>query len=137
MASLRLAIVDASKEGNQPTHSYSKRFVMIYNGEIYNYLELRKLIEKKFLYLKKKIIWKNSTDSEVLVNGIEVFGIKKMLRMCEGMFAFALWDRKKKKLILARDRMGEKPLYYGIKDKIFFLLQICYLFIKINYLTLN
>lgn len=77
LASLRLAIVDASAKGNQPTHSFSKRFVMIYNGEIYNYLELRKIIDKKYLDLKKKIIWRNSTDSEVLVNGIEIFGIKK------------------------------------------------------------
>ena len=120
LASLRLAIVDPSAKGNQPIHSFLKRFVMIYNGEIYNYLELKKLIEKKYLDLKKKVIWKNSTDSEVLVNGIEVFGIKKMLKLCEGMFALALWDKKKKKLILARDRIGEKPLYYGIKDKIFF-----------------
>ena len=120
LASLRLAIVDPSAKGNQPIHSFLKRFVMIYNGEIYNYLELKKLIEKKYLDLKKKVIWKNSTDSEVLVNGIEVFGIKKMLKLCEGMFALAIWDKKKKKLILARDRIGEKPLYYGIKDKIFF-----------------
>ena len=120
LASLRLAIVDASKKGNQPTHSFSRRFVMVYNGEIYNYLELRKLIEKKSIEYKKKISWKNSTDSEVLVNGIEVFGIKKMLKICEGMFAFALWDKREKKLIIARDRIGEKPLYYGIHNKIFF-----------------
>ena len=120
LASLRLAIVDATKKGNQPTHSFSRRFVMVYNGEIYNYLELRKLIEKKSRKYKKKISWKNSTDSEVLVNGIEIFGIKKMLSMCEGMFAFSLWDKKEKKLIIARDRIGEKPLYYGIHNKIFF-----------------
>ena len=120
LASLRLAIVDASKKGNQPTHSFSGRFVMVYNGEIYNYLELRKIIEQKFKKNKKKFSWKNSTDSEVLVNGIEIFGIKKMLRMCEGMFAFSIWDKKKKKLIIARDRIGEKPLYYGIQNNIFF-----------------
>ena len=120
LASLRLAIVDASKRGNQPTHSYSGRFVMVYNGEIYNYLELRKIIEQKFKKYKKKFSWKNSTDSEVLVNGIEIFGIKKMLRMCEGMFAFSIWDKKENKLIIARDRIGEKPLYYGIQNNIFF-----------------
>ena len=59
LASLRLAIVDASKKGNQPTHSFSRRFVMVYNGEIYNYLELRKLIEKKSIEYKKKISWKH------------------------------------------------------------------------------
>ena len=120
LASLRLAIVDASKKGNQPTHSFSGRFVMVYNGEIYNYLELRSIVEKKFKKQNKKFFWKNSTDSEVLVNGIEIFGIKKMLRMCEGMFALSLWDKKEKKLIIARDRIGEKPLYYGIQNKIFF-----------------
>lgn len=120
LASLRLAIVDASKKGNQPTHSFSGRFVMVYNGEIYNYLELRKIVEKKFKKQNKKFFWKNSTDSEVLVNGIEIFGIKKMLKLCEGMFALSLWDKKEKKLIIARDRIGEKPLYYGIQDKIFF-----------------
>jgi len=120
MASLRLAIVDSSKKGNQPTHSFSRRYVMVYNGEIYNYLELKKLIEKKSIKHNRKFLWKNSTDSEVLVNGIEIFGIKKMLGMCEGMFAFAIWDKKEKKLIIARDRIGEKPLYYGIQNKIFF-----------------
>jgi len=120
LASLRLAIVDASKKGNQPTHSFSGRFVMVYNGEIYNYLELRNTVEKKFKKKNKKFYWKNSTDSEVLVNGIEIFGIKKMLRMCEGMFALSLWDKKEKKLIIARDRIGEKPLYYGIQNKTFF-----------------
>jgi asparagine synthase (glutamine-hydrolysing) len=120
LSSLRLAIVDASKKGNQPSHSFSRRFVMVYNGEIYNYLELRKIIEKKFKENKKNFFWKNSTDSEVLVNGIEVFGIKKMLNLCEGMFAFSLWDKKEKKLIIARDRIGEKPLYYGIQNKTFF-----------------
>ena len=120
LASLRLAIVDASKKGNQPTHSFSGRFVMVYNGEIYNYLELRKIVEKKFKKQNKKFYWKNSTDSEVLVNGIEILGIKKMLKLCEGMFALSLWDTKEKKLIIARDRIGEKPLYYGIQDKIFF-----------------
>ncbi|MAH97831.1 MAG: asparagine synthase (glutamine-hydrolyzing) [Euryarchaeota archaeon] len=120
LASLRLAIVDASKKGNQPTHSFSGRFVMVYNGEIYNYLELRQIIEQKFKKYKKKFIWKNSTDSEVLVNGIEIFGIKKMLKMCEGMFAFSIWDKKENKLIIGRDRIGEKPLYYGIQNNIFF-----------------
>ncbi|MDC0926587.1 hypothetical protein OAQ29_03985, partial [Candidatus Pelagibacter sp.] len=85
LSSLRLAIVDASKKGNQPSHSFSRRFVMVYNGEIYNYLELKKIIEKKFKENKKNFFWKNSTDSEVLVNGIEVFGVKKMLNLCEGM----------------------------------------------------
>ena len=61
---------------------------MVYNGEIYNYLELRKIVEKKFKKKNKKFFWKNSTDSEVLVNGIEIFGIKKMLKLCEGMFYF-------------------------------------------------
>ena len=120
LASLRLAIVDASKEGNQPTHSFLGRFVMVYNGEIYNYLELRNIVEKKFKKQNKKFVWKNFTDSEVLVNGIEIFGIKKMLRMCEGMFALCLWDKKEKKLTIARDRIGEKPLYYGIQNKTFF-----------------
>ena len=103
----RLSILDLSRHGDQPMISKSKRYVISFNGEIYNYKELKKKL------LCKNIKWKGNSDTEVFLECIEVFGIKKTLNLSRGMFAFALWDKKKKQLTLARDRVGEKPLYYG------------------------
>src|SRR3990167_3711440 len=104
----RLAIVDLSQKGHQPMVSSSTRFVIVFNGEIYNYNSLRK--ELPFT------AWKGHSDTETLLAAIETWGIEKTLQKSYGMFAFSLFDREEKKLILARDRMGEKPLYYGFKD---------------------
>ena len=101
----RLSIIDLSPSGIQPFHSQSGRYIIAFNGEIYNYLDLKNQI--------KGVEWKSTTDTEVLIESIEQFGIDKTLEKVDGMYSFALWDKKLKKLILCRDRAGEKPLYYG------------------------
>ena len=102
----RLSILDLSSKGNQPLMSKSKRHVIIFNGEIYNFKELKSK-------LNLSIKWKGNSDTEVFCECIEKLGIKKTLNLSRGMFAFAIWDRVKKKLTLGRDRIGEKPIYYG------------------------
>ena len=104
----RLSIIDLSFDGNQPMESGSGRYIISFNGEIYNYQNLKFELEKNF-----SIRWKSRSDTEVLLELIDKYGIKNALNKCIGMFAFAVWDRRERKLILARDRMGEKPLYYG------------------------
>ena len=114
----RLSILDLSMSGSQPMHSFSGRYVIIYNGEIYNHLKLRKDIEKE---KSVNINWNSTSDTETLLNYIEFFGLENCLKAIRGMFAFALWDKKDKKLILCRDSIGEKPLYFGwIKDTFIF-----------------
>ena len=106
----RLSILDLSAAGHQPMHSTSGRFVLAFNGEIYNHLDIRKEIE---LYESKPKLWNGHSDTETLLGAFEVWGIEKTLGKCNGMFAFSLWDVKKEVLTLGRDRFGEKPLYYG------------------------
>lgn len=106
MSFRRLAIIDLSSAGHQPMHSSSGRYILCFNGEIYNHLELRKNI-------CSSNTWKGHSDSETLLAVIEKIGIEAALKKCVGMFAIAIWDRAKRKLTLARDRLGEKPLYYG------------------------
>ena len=103
----RLSILDLSDAGNQPILSRDKRYVLAYNGEIYNHQDLR----KDFAFRNHN--WIGTSDSETLVECISKWGLEKTLIKINGMFAFSLWDREKKELILARDRMGEKPIYYG------------------------
>ena len=105
----RLSILDLSKAGEQPMISNSGRFVITFNGEIYNHLEIRKDLNQ----INPNIKWKSGTDTETLLEAIELLGIKKTLIKSIGMFAFAIWDKKNRTLTLIRDRMGEKPLYYG------------------------
>ena len=105
----RLSIVDLSPNGAQPMTSHSGRFVMAFNGEIYNYRELR----KKLIDEKKVLAFRGSSDTEVLLELFENYGVKEGISLCKGMFAIALYDREKKELHLLRDRVGEKPLYYG------------------------
>lgn len=103
----RLAVIDLSPAGHQPMVSSDGRFVLAYNGEIYNHLELRSELEKcghRF---------RGSSDTEVLLSAVQAWGLERALKRCEGMFAFAMWDRRDRALHLARDRFGEKPLYYG------------------------
>lgn len=106
----RLSIVDLSQNGAQPMHSASGRFVISYNGEIYNAYE----IKRKLLKEGHAIRLRGTSDTEILLEAVEVYGIEATVSMCKGMFAFALYDRKERVFYLARDRMGEKPLYYGL-----------------------
>lgn len=107
----RLSILDLSIHGHQPMLSFCGRFVIIFNGEIYNHLQIRKQLEKA-----NNIIWRGHSDTETLLTALSIWGVAKTLENIIGMFALALWDKKTKKLFLARDRAGEKPLYYGFID---------------------
>jgi asparagine synthase (glutamine-hydrolysing) len=109
LAHRRLSILDLSPAGHQPMHSFSERFVMVYNGEIYNHLDLRNELKES----GRKIEWKGHSDTETLLSGFAIWGIKQTINRCVGMFAFAVWDKYEKKLTLGRDRIGEKPLYFG------------------------
>lgn len=108
-AHTRLSIVDVSDAGSQPMHSASGRFVVTYNGEIYNAAELRAALEAR-----RSRAWRGHSDTEVLLAAIDEFGVEATLQRIDGMFAFALWDRRDRQLTLARDAFGEKPLYYGL-----------------------
>jgi len=105
----RLAIVDLSPAGHQPMHSADGRFVLSFNGEIYNYQELKRDLEAR----GKAPAWRGHSDTEVFLHAIVTWGLEETLRRSAGMFAFALWDRRDRMLSLVRDRFGEKPLYYG------------------------
>ncbi len=105
----RLSIVDLSSNGSQPMESHSGRYVIAFNGEIYNY----KKIAAKLLEEKKVKAFRSTSDTEVLLEAIETYGVENAISMCKGMFAIALYDKKEQVLHLLRDRVGEKPLYYG------------------------
>jgi len=107
----RLAIIDLSPAGHQPLISESGRFVLAFNGEIYNHLELRRK-----LGLRR---WRGHSDTETLLALIELWGLRRTLQQATGMFAVALWDKETRSLFLGRDRMGEKPLYYGWQGRTF------------------
>jgi len=109
----RLSIIDLSLAGHQPMRSSSGRFILTYNGEVYNHLEIRKEIENKNSYIK----WRGNSDTEILIEAIDLWGVEIALQKIDGMFAFAVWDRKTRSLTLARDRIGEKPLYFGWQGK--------------------
>ncbi len=110
----RLSIIDLSQNGNQPMHSKNQRYVISFNGEIYNYREL-----KNKLMTKANISWKSTTDTEVILQLLEFYTFEETLKLLQGMFAISIWDNKENCLYLARDRAGEKPLYYSANENFF------------------
>jgi asparagine synthase (glutamine-hydrolysing) len=104
----RLSILDLSPAGDQPMMSHDGRWVIIFNGEIYNWQELHTRLRRDHL-----VLMRGHSDTEILVNAIATWGINETLTRSIGMFSLVLWDRSEKRLFLARDRMGEKPLYFG------------------------
>lgn len=111
----RLAIVDLSPAGHQPMSSKAGRYVIAFNGEIYNHLSIRAEIESESPDVK----WLGHSDTETLLAAIELWGLEQTLIRAVGMFALALWDKELQILLLARDRFGEKPLYFGWQDSLF------------------
>ena len=105
----RLSIIDLSENGAQPMVSRSGRRVISFNGEIYNFRELRRDLEAQINVCG----WRGHSDTEVLVEAIDHWGLAETLPRLNGMFAFAVWDRERRELSLARDAFGEKPIYYG------------------------
>tara|TARA_R110002049_G_scaffold23781_3_gene84438 strand:+ start:43940 stop:45949 length:2010 start_codon:yes stop_codon:yes gene_type:complete len=105
----RLSVLDLSPTGAQPISSSDGHLMMVYNGEIYNHLALREKINAQ----GADVTWRGTSDSETLVEAMSLWGIEKTLKECCGMFSLAVWDRNEKVLTLARDNLGEKPLYFG------------------------
>lgn len=109
----RLSIVDLSEAGHQPMMSSSGRYVIVFNGEIYNHNQIREELERCGF----RINWRGHSDTETILAAIDCLGLLPALRKAVGMFAFSLWDSHEKQVILVRDRIGEKPLYYGTQAK--------------------
>ena len=109
----RLAVIDLSPRGHQPMFSTDQRYVIVYNGEIYNFLELKKTLGDR------GHTFSGTNDTEVLLKACEVWGVQEAMTQCIGMFAFGLWDREEKILTLGRDRLGIKPLYWANFEKLF------------------
>lgn len=105
----RLAILDLTEAGRQPMRSASGRWTVVFNGEIYNYLSVRADVEA----VRGAVAWRGHSDTEVLVEALDLWGPEATLGRCDGMFAIAAWDHAEHRLVLARDRLGEKPLYWG------------------------
>jgi len=112
----RLSILDLSPQGHQPMTSVDGRHVIVYNGEIYNFGDVRAELEAAGTAPS----WRGHSDTEVILAAVSAWGVDQALRKFTGMFAIALWDRQEQVLLLARDRLGEKPLYYGWCEGRFF-----------------
>lgn len=110
----RLSIVDLSSTGHQPMQSPNGRYIIVFNGEIYNYTVLRQTME-----VQNPVSWRGHSDTETLLAGFEIWGIQATIERAVGMFAFAVWDKQDKCLTLGRDRLGEKPIYYGWQQNSF------------------
>lgn len=115
LAHRRLAILDLSPAGHQPMQSPCGRFVLVYNGEIYNHQDVREQLDVE----GGGFDWRGHSDTETLLAALRHWGVEGALQRLNGMFAFALWDAAERTLFLARDRMGEKPLYYGRSGETF------------------
>lgn len=115
LAHRRLSIVDLSPAGHQPMASVDGRYMIVFNGEIYNHMQLRRDLE----FLGSAPAWRGRSDTETLLAALGTWGVEQALKRCVGMFAFVLWDRESRMMTLARDRMGEKPLYYGWQGEVF------------------
>ena len=111
----RLSILDLSPAGHQPMVSSCGRYVTVFNGEIYNHGDIRRELDA----CQHGREWRGHSDTETLLEGISAWGLDETLKKCAGMFALALWDRRDRVLSLARDRLGEKPLYYGWANRAF------------------
>lgn len=110
-AHTRLSIIELTEFGRQPRKSKNNRFHITFNGEIYNHTDIRIQLQKDFHLTDT--YWDSGSDTETLIEALSLWGVKKTLQSINGMFAFALWDEQDKSLYLARDRVGEKPLYFG------------------------
>jgi asparagine synthase (glutamine-hydrolysing) len=109
----RLAILDLTEAGHQPMISSCGRYIMVFNGEIYNHLDIRKELQCGNTSITQT--WRGQSDTETLLTAVSIWGFEKTLRHLVGMFAVAIWDKQFQSLYLARDRLGEKPLYYGLQ----------------------
>ena len=132
LAHRRLSILELSTAGAQPMISACGRYVIVFNGEIYNHLELRRELEAAApafglahhgrgneISREQSVTWRGHSDTETLLAAVAAWGLEAALKRFVGMFAFALWDRRQRTLTLARDRIGEKPLYYGVQGRAF------------------
>lgn len=132
LAHRRLSILDTSKNGSQPMQSQSGNFVIVFNGEIYNHLKIR-----NYLKTFKNIQWKSLSDTETLLESFDLIGINETLKIISGMFSIVLLNKEENKLYLMRDRIGEKPLYYGYNNNSFFFGSELKVFKENKYIDLN